>query len=315
MLAGMHPFAQLATLPRQLQHPQVRDLAWVLLSPPLLQHADGLQPRHPLSASAWAAQPERLASWLQQLDRQPAALQAQAPLGAGKRLGRYYEELWQFALARAPGIRLLASNLAIRAHGRTLGELDLLLEDGAGLQHVELAVKFYLGPTQADGTAQADWRGPNPQDRLDLKLDHLRRQQLPLAHSPAARALLHGYSRQPVHSAPWLGGYLFYPWPTACRPPAGGAAGHLRGRWLHRRDWPAWQERYPGPWLPLPRLGWLAPASTSDAELSRAGPLAHRLTEDGPPRLLAQLQQADDGRWQEVQRIFLVDDRWPSLAP
>ncbi len=96
----MNPFAVLADLPARLQHPQVRDLAWVLCSPPLLARYDGLIPRHPLRASAWAAAPQRLERWLQALDRAPQALLASLPALHGNRLGRYYEELWQFALRR-----------------------------------------------------------------------------------------------------------------------------------------------------------------------------------------------------------------------
>ena len=61
----MNPFSQLHELPRQLRHPAVRDLAWTLLSAPLLQHADWPQ-RHPLSASTWAQTPGLLADWLRQ---------------------------------------------------------------------------------------------------------------------------------------------------------------------------------------------------------------------------------------------------------
>lgn len=310
----MHPFRSLAALPGQLQHPQVRDLAWTLLSPPLLARVGERAPRHPLSASAWAAQPEKLARWLEALDRQPQALLARTPGANGPRLGHYYEELWQFALAEAPGIRLLGANLPIRTAERTLGELDLLLEDDEGMQHVELAVKFYLGPAQADGRAARDWLGPGRRDRLDRKLDHLLQHQLPLAGSSAARGLLQAYGCARPHSSPWLGGYLFYPWPTPCSAPAQSADDHLRGRWLRRSAWPAWLAANPGCWQPLTRLHWLAPAACDAAERWSAAQLAGWLNElpgDATPRLLVQLQEEAGGRWQERQRIFLVDDRWP----
>jgi len=318
MLAGMSPFADLEHLPRQLRHPLVRDLAWTLLSPALLDRVDGLQPRHPLRASGWAAQPARLARWLQALDRQPQALQAQTPGANGNRLGRYYEELWQFALGQAPGIRLLAANLAIRDHGRTLGELDLLLEDDEGLQHVELAVKFYLGPAQADGRTPGDWLGPGRLDRLDLKLEHLLQHQLPLPTRPEARALLQPLSARPPHSSLWLGGYLFYPWPTPCSAPASAGALHLRGHWVQRRDWPAWRAAArPGRWQPLARLRWLAPSACSADELWSEAQLQTWLDDlpaDAAPRMLVRLEQEADGGWQEQERIFLVNDRWPQPA-
>ncbi|MGH8352425.1 MAG: DUF1853 family protein, partial [Pseudomonas sp.] len=165
-------FSALTDLPRQLHQPQVRDLAWVLLSPPLLSAAPWPQ-RHPLSASAWARTPGQLADWLLGLERDSAELEAWLAQNSVRRLGLYYERLWQFALRAAPGIELLAANLPIRQAGQTLGELDLLLRDREGVHHLELAIKLYLGPPQADGRDPAHWLGPGSRDRLDLKLDHL----------------------------------------------------------------------------------------------------------------------------------------------
>ncbi len=158
----------------------VRDLAWVLLSPPLLD--EGWQQRHPLSASAWWASPDLLADWLRQLDRQPAPLQDWLARHSIRRLGLYYERLWQFALLNAPGVELLAANLPVRQAGHTLGELDLLLRDAEGVFHLELAVKFYLG-LAGDGQAHDRWLGPDSQDRLDLKIAHLCQRQLPLGNA------------------------------------------------------------------------------------------------------------------------------------
>jgi hypothetical protein len=317
MLADMTLFPNLALLPRQLRHPAVRDLAWTLCSSPLLGSLDGLQPRHPLRASGWATRPEQLADWLQALDCDPQPLLAQLPAVSGNRLGRYYEELWQFALRQAPDIRLLAANLAVRDHGRTLGEMDLLLEDREGLQHIELAVKFYLGPSDSDGRGARDWLGPGRLDRLDLKLEHLLQHQLPLSARPEARALVEPLSSRPLQASLWLAGYLFYPWPSPCSAPTGASPQHLRGHWVQRRDWPAWREASGHRWQPLPRLRWLAPAGYpaeelwSDAQLEK---WLGALPEDAAPRMLVGLKEEADGFWQERERIFLVNDHWPLPA-
>ena len=63
----MMPFADLSDLPRQLRQPQVRDLAWVLLAPPMLSVTPWPQ-RHPLAGSDWVRQPERLRGWLLALE-------------------------------------------------------------------------------------------------------------------------------------------------------------------------------------------------------------------------------------------------------
>lgn len=317
MLAGMTPFPGLTELPRQLRHPLVRDLAWTLLSPALLAQADGQALRHPLRASGWASHPERLATWLRQLDEQPRMLLASLPAAPGNRLGRYYEQLWQFALQQAPGIRLLAANLAVCEHGRTLGEMDLLLEDDEGFQHIELAVKFYLGPPDADGLSPRHWLGPGRHDRLDLKLEHLLSHQLPLARHPAAHPLLRQLSHAPLHSSLWLGGYLFYPWPRRCRAPRPASAEHLQGSWLTRHAWPAWLAAHPGQWQALPRLQWLSPALVRAPELWRAQQLhawLDSLTADAGPRMLVRLVETAAGEWQEQERLFLVSEQWPQTA-
>lgn len=314
----MSPLADLADLPRRLQHPAVRDLAWTLLSPSLLARADGERLRHPLHASTWAAQPRRLAGWLHDLDRQPQRLLERLPAANGNRLGRYYEQLWQFALQAAPDVRLLAANLAIRDHGHTLGELDLLVEDDEGLQHIELAVKFYLGPSDADGRITANWLGPGRLDRLDLKLARLLQHQLRLTGLPAAREPLAHLSTRTARASLWLGGYLFYPWPHACSAPVDAGARHQRGAWVHRRDWPSWQALHPGCWQPLPRMSWLAPAAcpaTQGWSNARLAAWLAELPADAEPRMLVQMAPDGAGDWQEVARVFLVDDRWPRAAP
>jgi hypothetical protein len=317
MLAGMSPPTDLQSLLHELRQPAVRDLAWTLLSPPLLAALDGLRPRHPLAASRWASDPALLAQWLYELDCQPLPLQQQTPAARGNRLGRYYEQLWQFALDQAPGIRLLAANLVIREGGHTLGELDLLLEDDEGLQHIELAVKFYLGPLGAEGRDAANWLGPGRLDRLDLKLEHLRQHQLRLSELPAARAQLQALSDRPVQASPWLGGYLFYPWREPCTAPLGAGRQHLRGTWVRRGDWPAWHDLHPGCWQPLPRMAWLAPAACAPEECWSAPRFAAWLAElpaDAAPRMLVQLAPGGDGLWQEQRRIFVVDDHWPQAG-
>lgn len=317
MLAYMSPLDILHDLPRHLHRPAVRDLAWVLLSPPLLGQTPKPQ-RHPLQASRWGTQPALLADWLRRLDRDDGELSAWLAGNPVRRLGLYYERLWQFALHGAPDIEVLAANLPIRQSGQTLGELDLLLRDAEGEHHLELAVKFYLGPPAEDGGDAAQWLGPGSHDRLDLKLAHLSQRQLPLSSRREARSTLNALQLGDTQAALWLGGYLFYPWAQTCAAPRGASPQHLRGRWLHRRDWPAFlREQPPSVWQPLPRLAWLAPARV-DAEQRWPGERLQQWLDALPAQagaqLLVSLEEAADGSWQEVQRIFLVGDHWPGQA-
>jgi hypothetical protein len=309
----MSVFVNLTDLPFQLRTPQVRDLAWVLLSPPMLAEPPAPQ-RHPLCASQWASHPGQMADWLRALDRDPSALLIWLEGSSIRRLGLYYERLWQFALNQAPGIELLAANLPIRQQGHTLGELDLLLRDATGIYHLEFAVKFYLGPVDGDGLDPAQWLGPGSEDRLDLKLDHLRRHQLPLSATPQALTELAARGIAEPSARLWLAGYLFFPWPGDCSPPRSAAG--LRGTWLYQRDWLVYlANNDTGRWVILPRHAWLAP--TGAASVAQIGIDAEPqvLNFYPHPRLLARLVPDTQGYWQEQERVFLMPDFWPKLAP
>lgn len=314
MLGAMSNPELLHDLLLELRTPAVRDLAWALLSPALLANTTPAQ-RHPLQASCWMQQPQQLADWLAQQDQDAGPLHAWLTAKPLRRLGLYYERLWQYALHAAPDIDVVAANLPIRQNGQTLGELDLLLRDDEGEHHLELAVKFYLGTGSGDA---ADWLGPGSHDRLDLKLSHLAQHQLPLSSRSEARGALNDLQLGETRSAFWLGGYLFYPWPYGCPSPRGAGTEHCRGNWLHQCDWDAFAATKPDArWQPLPRLAWLAPALIKTGEAWPADTFQQwlkLLRPDAQAQLLVRLEEDHAGDWQEVERIFLVNDQWPAQS-
>lgn len=308
-------FPSLTDLPRHLRNPQVRDLAWVILSPPMLEQTPWPQ-RHPLSASGWVANPQSLADFLLAQDDDGSALTHWLANPVQRRLGRYYEQLWLFAVEHAPGVEVIAANLPIRINGHTLGELDMLLRDREGVHHVELAIKFYLGPQEGDGRDPAQWLGADSQDRLDLKLAHLSQHQLPMSSRPQSREALSALGIEQLSAELWLGGYLLYPWPGNTRPPVGVNPEHLRGVWLHQRDWPAFvAQGSPGVWQPVPRQAWLAPARYDEAwSPEKLNQWFDELEPIEAVQLLVRLTRTPDGGWQEAERLFLMPDLWPKAS-
>ncbi|TWI53102.1 hypothetical protein IQ22_02945 [Pseudomonas duriflava] len=288
-----NPFASIADLPSMLRTPAVRDLAWVLTSPPLL---DLSCQRHPLAASDWTAKPWKIADWLCSLDRDPAVLEYWLTQGNDRRLGRHYEQLWQFALTQAPGVSLLGANIPIRVEGHTLGELDLLVQDQDGIHHLEIAVKYYLA---TGSTEQPVWLGPGARDRLDIKRSHLITKQLPLSTTTEAQALLTCYSEAPVRAWLWMSGYLFYPIDESMQAPQDVNPAHLRGAWYSQM---CARNQLSGCWWKLPKQRWLAPATSY--EISELYDVSGTSIW---PQLIVQLD--DYGR--ESHRAFIVPDSWP----
>ncbi|WP_136064457.1 DUF1853 family protein [Modicisalibacter radicis] len=307
------------------RHPLVRDLAWLLEAPDLLVTA---YPGRPTLDELGLADPERRTAWLDALERDPTALEAALDTRRAVRLGLYHEALWHFLLARAPGTRLLAANLAVHdARGATLGELDLIYaaRDGGPPIHLELAIKYYLGLPDGPGPRHdaARWIGPGCADSLAVKRQRSLGHQLPLAHRPEAAALHERYGAappgRPLEQRLAILGVLFRPWSDTPSPlplPQGHHAGALVGEWLYRRDWPAFcatleAARPPrGAFLDKPH--WLAPPPASAllplAELTQR--LDAHFAARGMPRQLI-LHEANGA----YRRLFVVADDWPRAIP
>jgi len=312
------PAAALAALQDALSDPLVRDLAWLLSSPPLLR----AQPPSGELADVFETADEAAATaaWLLELDRDPSHLRQAIAATRIVRLGRYAECLLGYFLQCGPAARLVAANVALRLAGRTIGECDFLVETATGRRlHWELAVKCYLH-AGGDRGELADYVGPNLQDRFDLKLAHLLGHQLPLSAREEFAAL--------GHAGPWraqmfVKGWLFYRWRGAAPTARAVDPAHLRGFWVTRSEWLAFCADRPGALrVVLPRLAWLAPRPpVADEEVDALGlsspvVLLQRLTQQTGPTMVAAFERGagETGRWRETERGFVVPDDWPEQA-
>lgn len=94
------------------------------------------------------------------------------------RLGFLYQHLCSLLFTLNPTYSAVSEEIQLNEAGSTLGSLDFVIKNKRSqrYEHWEVAVKFYL-------LHQGLWYGPNAQDRLDLKLEHMLNHQLTLSQS------------------------------------------------------------------------------------------------------------------------------------
>lgn len=205
-------------------HPVVRDIAWILTTPPLLAASlhSSIAPALPCLATL---NTDTARQWLNTLENNPTLL-GELNRSNYRRLGLYCEALVAFIFKQPQAFHnyhLRAKNLQITKEGRTLGELDFIFSDDNGqYAHLEMAVKYYLfdaltpgattkGPEneiQVSVATSADqFIGPNRKDRLDIKINRMRDHQLPIVRSPEAQVALKDKNIEVEHEA--LLSYLY----------------------------------------------------------------------------------------------------------
>ncbi len=305
-----------------LQDAHVRALAWLLDSPDLLDaRSPRWQGRIVTLGDAGSAQ----ADWLHSLDREPASLHTFLDLQPLTRLGRYAEKLLAWYFLHMGQLRSHGLQVRDPVEG-TLGEFDFLLNLPQGLEHWEMATKFYLLRPQADRDDQAEgdsdrpdrpdrpdyFIGPNLADTLGAKMKKILDRQLSLGQRPAARALL---DAPLVAARALIKGWLFYRRDALIDGEAlGVSASHCRGWWCRIDELDTHLAKAS---VILPRLSWLAPArvpveAASTANEARAR-ITHRLAESDMPVMIANLS-CIDGVAIETDRGFVVPLDWATRA-
>jgi len=260
------------------RHPVVRDLAWVMASPGLLQKAPEGQM---LVTDDWCRCIYRAhEDYLHELDENPVPLLDALSKCKSHHLGIYFEHLLHYWLKVILCVQQLQHNVPVfqsqeTGGKRTLGEFDFLfrMDNGKPLQHWEVAVKFYLQKKDDEGKPR--WVGPADRDRLDIKLDRLFQHQLKLAGLPEAQACLTHREADLVQPAAFIKGYLFYPFDEAGvseqtdavdLAPCMLSANHPKGWWLYREKISMLSTAADVCWMILPKSRWLSPVSHGQTE-------------------------------------------------
>lgn len=302
-----------------LQDAAVRDLAWVIASPGLLD-ASHLPYAGKVVDDAWCkTQIELNAAWLKSLDASPHELHEFIAAHPTRRLGHYFETLLTFWLKHQPQVQIVATNLQVQHEQRTLGEYDFLFQGAdAEVYHWEAAVKFYL--QQEPVAKQHAFIGPGTRDRLDLKLNKVFQQQLMLGLTTAGQqALPAGIGITKTQA--FIKGYLFYHGSNKHNGESieGVSPAHLTGWWVRHA-----LEKIPmldpkSHWLILPRLAWLAPARVKESTaVMDSSTLQQNLQEHfnlhQDAILIFEVTQISTGEYIEISRGFVVSETWPSMS-
>lgn len=302
------------------QTQEVRDLSWACFSQPLLFTAQLDTPglSSPVTDCAPELTPQRRL-WLEQLDRDASPLIDHLAQRNSHRLGVYFEQLWLFFLRHDPATELVAHNLPVHDGGRTLGEFDCLYfcQQRQCHVHLELAVKFFIGRRPVDevpASAADQWLGPDAQDRLDLKLNHLLQRQIQLADQAIAREQLFALGIENPLKEIALRGYLFQPHGESLPAPPGYNSQRQLQTWLTCSELERQAAENPDArFFMLPKMRWLGPAQATAAdkqwsatELSRH--MSAYFDSENYPLMVAAL----DAGGRETHRFFVADDDWPN---
>lgn len=154
----------------RIHHPFVKDLAWLVEGHYIEQDFDlGLY---------WLSDTEER---LLLLDSDPTSLVNAVTACKSHFLGSYFETLFSFAIENLSSLKVVfehfqIEHFQIEGKGKTLGEVDMLVETPEGeLHQFEIAIKFYL---ERPDLYPHDWIGPNKNDSLLKKVTRAREHQL-----------------------------------------------------------------------------------------------------------------------------------------
>jgi hypothetical protein len=244
----------------QFKNRLVADLSWCIGSPPLLD-APAMSDIFLYDESACDQMWEAHLDWLHWLDQHPENLQSIVEHRTHGFLGRKFEALLKFWFAQSPMFRIHENHVVLFSEGKTTTELDFVVEDfhRQAMYHLEVACKFYLGCPAS--RSWEHWIGPNPEDRLDLKMERFRHQ-----FREAKRQGLYESAKWPsaITSAAFFKGYFFLPLHGTSSVLPKHACQHALVGWYLRHAEIHSLEGEMKQWLILPKNYWMAPYMGKD---------------------------------------------------
>ena len=283
--------------PPTFRHKLVRDLAWVIASPPI--RSGHIGNTYWWDDNKCQKEYQDCLPFLITLDKDPTHLEQHLAKTKSKRLGHRFEALVSFWLSISPNFKLMQQNIQIIEGGRTFGEIDfIILEISSGkIIHLEVCVKFYLGTEPFKDPYR--WFGTNTKDQLGRKLDHLLTHQSQLSQKYKSH-----FSHKIDERHCFIKGRLFYP-PGNNIAPEGTTINHLRGCWKYANT----VSMRDGKYLALNKTLWLSELNNQDINNLQDSPV--EIFED---RIHCYIEinestdQDNQKHYQEIERVFLLPD-------
>ena len=239
-----------------LQNPCVRDLAWVISNPPIIQSTHGKQSWS--STDDWTGYSHAFQQQLIKLDNDPSELIELLESQHDHRLGHRFETLLTYWFKHNGRHQILAQNLQVNDGQRTLGEFDFIVKDllTGKVQHWEVACKFYLGINNTKTTE--NWVGPMLKDRLSIKYDAMQNRQSLLSEQPPAHQVLKEKGINIDQRICLMKGRLFHPFQQKTIYPSLIASHHQQATWLRPNQFLDTYKETTFRWLALNKNQWMA---------------------------------------------------------
>jgi len=300
----------------------VRDLAWVVGSPPLLNNSPKISSVNFIKTDFFNNQLLKFSEYLKDLDKNPSKLNDFLSVNNTRLIGKYFEKLVEFWLLGRKDIKLIGSNIQIINMNKTLGEFDFIYKDLVTnrIIHLEVAGKFYLA--EKNNSEWSNFIGPNGIDNLKSKLEKMQNDQIPLSKNDIAkRALSKLGITTGLISKVILKGYLFYHLKYFEKDnfavPYYAEPSHLKGWWLRENEIELLENFLGKQWIVVPRKNWVSRVYNCNTEklLDRKTllfELKKYFLTNRYPLLIAELSRNSSGCLLEKSRGFVVSNTWPN---
>lgn len=251
---------------------------------------------------------------LRDLDNQPELVNAHFQNLGYMPMGKYFEQLIFFILKHDNRFELLLANHQIREGNRTIGELDLIVNDvkTGKPEHWEIALKFYL---QSDSSPEHQKLiGPNAIDNLGRKMEKLTQRQMPLSNHSSVKYLVGAEKTEPKL---FLKGQLFYHLGKLLVLPSNSNPNHEKYWWCYVSEM---DEMISDnlKWCVLEKPDWIGQHQTNiDFKHFDSSQMKEHLTnhfqQHNNSILVVGMSQTETS-WIEQTRCFVVNNNWPNIT-